>query len=374
MSIRFEARKVPTNNFCIDSLNIYIPVSRCKFVSDEFYDTTTTVECVTGTGQEVRSIKNANPLFIIPIAEGVSLKYRRYKKRLIGKYKEREDCLELRVTAKHLTTEYFDGITSNNTERLFNFIIRTKLIDITYQDFLKYAEVLDVDICRNHYITDSDNYLAGLREVKKYSDRITNKKSRLRKDDDTQHYALYFGKRELKIYWKCGELMVKSSKFYHTYLKNYDITNLFRVEFNIPNTNEFKRLFGKAMTLTNVLNLSQSDMMQSYADVSKKYLAPPVNKKVVAKHDAWVIGILELLKSSNDGKVEQSDIDYYFKMNPSYQTDSMEHKEQRRVRKLRYEHRKKLVACWNDGYRDMSWKQHKTDQMELFNLLGVFVR
>ena len=369
-----KARRVPTNNFCIDSLNIYIPVSRCKYVSPDFYNTTTNLEVVTETGQEVREFKNANPLFVIPIAEGVSLKYRRYKKRLIGKQKEREDCLELRVTSKHILTDYFNGISSKNVSTLYSFLCKTKLIDISYQDFLKHAEVLDVDICRNHYITDSDNYISGLREVKRYSDRITSKKSKLWKDEESQNYGLQFGKRDLKIYWKCGELMTKSSKFYNAYLKPYDITNLFRVEFNIKNTNEFKRLFDKPMSLVNVLGLTQNDMMHAYADMSKKYLAPPVNKKVLANHDSWVIGVLELLKSANNGKVEQSDIDFYFNMNPSYHTDSNEHKEKHRIKTLKYNHRKKLIACWNDGYRDMTWKQFKTDQLELFNLISGFVR
>lgn len=372
----YEARRVPTDKFYIDSMNVYIPTDKCDYVSDELQFTTTEEIRIAETGEFVTERTNPNPLFKIAIGDGVNLNYRRYYKRLIGSQVKRVECLELRLTAKHCLKSYFKGIGKDSIEIIFNYIRKTNLIDISFKNFMKYAEVLDIDFCRNHYITDSDNYIAGTKEIKKYSKLLNpNVKVRRFKDAETENYGLEFGKRHLKIYWKCGELMTKSIKFYTSYLTEYDITNLFRVEFNIPNNAEFKRLFNdKIMSLTNVLNLNQDDIMQAYADVSKKYLAPPVNKEVVSKHRAEFIGILELLKVMNKGVVTRENIEWYLNFNPAYVALNSEDSERRRVNKLKSAHRKKLEAVWNDGYRDISWKQHKTDQMELFNILSGFVR
>lgn len=386
---KFGKYKVSTSEFQIDSFNIYIPIDKCDFVSESLFYTTEKHEVIKETGQVIKTTDEKTPYFYIEVAPNVELRYKRYKKKLIGSNAENQECLELLITAKHLLTEYFNGVRADNMVRIFNCITKLrdystgveeeKLIGITYQNFIKYSEVLDIDFCRNGYITDSDVYLKGLKSIKKYSDLMTSGKSkaRFKKDTDTQHYALYFGGKngrpELKIYWKCGELLTKSAKFYNAYLKEYDITNLFRVEFNIPNNKVFKAIFNKPMTLKNVLYLTQDEIMNAYSIVSKKYLSKPIINKNMSKHDEKDIGILELLKAYNNNKpIQESDIDYYFNyINPAYRTDSRDLKEINRVKNKKCRHKKKLIECWNDLYREMNWDRIQIDQHELFNLIAV---
>lgn len=183
--------------------------------------------------------------------------------------------IRLTVTAKLLKHRYFEGITKENIQLLYEEFISFKIFYCTYDTFLD-ALAGDVDICINRYAANKKAFSDALDDL--FAQCGTKQKWLKLFADNKFGLGLQFHRREyatptlphIKLYHKEIEMMTKESSiiFWNTYLfpqyGNF-IKNLTRIECTIKNYDHKRRLekFGvidNFKSLRELLDIPQKDL------------------------------------------------------------------------------------------------------------------
>jgi hypothetical protein len=229
----------------LDSCRIQLPVRKVDVLGKigDILSPTSTI-----TGEQYTSVDD----LIIPLHEDSiknGIKFRVGKRTILKGNLPSEDVFEIGLSAKMLEAGYFEGINKFNVREVYDYIISTKIISFSWEDFLD-AKVYDIDYCYDVSCTQdqASTIVSKLYHSVKYEkkNRITSLYNRF---DNT---GIELSKRDwqtptnpnIRIYFKGAEMLNKrvnypngkktSGEFNAVYFGSLS-HNVIRLERNLKN-------------------------------------------------------------------------------------------------------------------------------------------
>lgn len=285
---------IPIDTAITDSLSLKIKLSDVEVLDERltsatciYYETLDEIDCelhppkpiiFSQYGITVRIALVEIPIFNSELNEKIQTKF-----------------ISLTISAKLLKHRYFEGITKENINVVFDEFLRMKVFKCSLDTFLN-GMVSDIDVAVNRYITaplflDLITYIYDSCGTKQRFGRVINKQENL---------GLTLNERSrarpstpfVKYYYKHFELLTKSVEFYNTFLfPTYakQIVNLSRIEATIKNYEHKKRLekykiLPKFKTLKDYLEISKDDLYNfvtfsccAYTEIQIRLKAPDLS-------------------------------------------------------------------------------------------------
>ena len=269
----------------IDSLKLRIPIEYCNSISDRLTENTLIVSEMTG------EVIKANPAKLTENAGEIFIR----QQRVFTAYREMTDCITMTIPAKALESKYFEGITINNFEMIYDKVQKSKVIDIDFEKMLQNGLVSDVDFKNDRYWGKEVSFSEWCKHCEKEA-KPTKKIGRgCKAFGKKENQGIQFGTRAtgtvaypmFKVYSKHIDLTYKSASFASKHLKDIDYSNLIREETTARNSNFFNRILRNKskVTLINLLNYSSSDLDKFISHARKIHIdhvsAVPRKKKLL---------------------------------------------------------------------------------------------
>jgi hypothetical protein len=239
---------IPLNKAIIDSLSLKIKLSDV-IVLDERLTSSTAIyyESLDAVDDELKP-----PQPIIFTKNGITVRFKKVSIPIYEKLEEKvsTDFVDLTMSAKLLRENYFQGISKNTVEFLYNAFIDFGVFTCEYDTFLN-AMVTDIDIAINRHCPTPVQFSSVLDCLYEQTGEL---KKHLKKFNDKQstNLGLNFNQRSfakpslpfVKLYHKELELKHKSSDFFDNYLQHLqsEIQGLTRIEATIKNYDHKRRL------------------------------------------------------------------------------------------------------------------------------------
>lgn len=230
------------------------------------------------------------------------------------------DCLVVLLNAKMLKNRYLEGITFNNIDLVYEFLMSLNVFHCSKGVFYKSFYCYDIDIKKDFHMSslnfegmislmkklviptsrrdsmpysfNSDGYITRIENV--FDDLLGDMRPFLVKEKCKVNLGIEFGKRcnatqsrpYLKYYYKWGELNSKSKEFNETYCIN-PVKDLVRQEFTIRDKRHLKNLTGDENQSNDLLSVIQLTNFQDLLlDISRQYHKKHFSKMVrIKKND-----------------------------------------------------------------------------------------
>lgn len=235
------------NEIKIDSLRLLIPIEKVNIISDSINQNVISINGDSGIvlKEHIQTSKHF-------IKNGVGIGFAIISL-INGRSKQQSQYLAIGFSAKLLEYKYLEGINKDNIRQVYKYIISTKEVEISFNDFL-YSKVVDVDFCIDYMLQNT------AKEVCKISHSLTKDEYKIgfcglftkstnigiQWGDRRKVGKAYKKKQFLKYYSKGLEFFFKDSTkpFYEKYIKPkidilQDIENWLRVETTIKNKAHF---------------------------------------------------------------------------------------------------------------------------------------
>jgi hypothetical protein len=225
------------------------------------------------------------------------------------------ECLIILLNSKQLGARYFEGITKDNLQIIYNNLMAVGLFSFTWDTFTK-ARCTDVDIKLDEILTRSER----IDLVKSFIQAVLPKRTDsvkpfLPRTDTNNEVGIMFAKRKyasnskpfMKLYSKGAEAQTKDAKsiddgeqpFFDTYFNYKDLENICRIECTIKG-NAMAKLIGiRSMQLGDIMHWTEATKIKIFQFMFSKYLST------------------ELIKNNakpKDTKITPSDIVYFNSM------------------------------------------------------------
>lgn len=194
------------------------------------------------------------------------------------------DFVTILANSKLLKERYFSGINQDTIKLLYEGIISYSVINVSFDDFIYYAECTDVDFKKDinlplHIYDSSLNECRNKSKPSKNKDkgyRYFNSETNKGIEWSTRKTTSYKSNPFLKIYHKQLELKNNSIDFANEYLKDEDYKDLARLETTVKNAAHFRLLGIKSSKLKDILNLDQETLNSIITKAVKTHLEPRV--------------------------------------------------------------------------------------------------
>jgi hypothetical protein len=192
--------------------------------------------------------------------------------------------LTILINSKHLLDNYFEGITKDNIQQIYNSIITQKVVYFSFKDLMTYSACTDVDFKKDGLIKLYDALINECRNRSKQSTqkdkgyRFFNKRDNKGIEWSTRKTTSYKSNPFLKIYHKEIELNNNSFDFSNKYLKNIIYNDVVRIETTVKNNDHFKYLGIENNSLSTILHLTTGEKNHIINNALKLHLEPRVNK------------------------------------------------------------------------------------------------
>jgi DNA-binding GntR family transcriptional regulator len=208
-----------------------------------------------------------------------------------------KDKLVVLVNSKLLDSEYMQGISIRNIERIHTKLMEAKIFSISFEDFLKYGTWSDVDIKRDDEIESAELFSKGIHELDKatVSQRRKDKGSNV--FDKETNKGIEWNSRSkstytypfLKIYHKGIESSNgKNKDFFETHVNLNEIKKVFRIEATIKNFSTDGLKYGLIdNSLISLLKLTTSQLNDILSHSIASNLEQRI-KKVTRKKDTEI--------------------------------------------------------------------------------------
>lgn len=257
-----------TTKISIDSFRVSIPINLVEIIDSNLTDKATSLIINTQTN-EVLTEREVKENSITKQIGGVPFKFN-----IDNSFNDKK--VVILINSKQLHSYYFNGVTNDNIESIYNRIIECKVINIDFETFLQ-QPIVDVDFKRDNLIALKEYHkslevIRGCSKLSKY------------KDDGCHSYAngiefsvrktsKYLSNPYFKIYHKEIELNENSKDFADKYLNQVDYKNLVRFECTVKNKKHFNSMGVESNTLNNILNLTNEAKEKIMSTVVKKHLS-----------------------------------------------------------------------------------------------------
>lgn len=241
-------KKIPCNVPLVDSFSLKIPLNDVDVIDDRL----TSETHIYYIALESIDSEPSPPKPIIWSSEGITVRVGLANVNIWdneNKIFVPTKFVNLTVSAKLLKERYFEGITKENIEVIYNQFLSFEIFYCTLEVFCS-GYVSDVDICINRYANSVDCFDDALSSLMVQSG---TKIKHLHKINADNNCGMTMNKRDfakpslpfVKFYFKEYELKSKSLEFYDLFLQdnfNTQIKNLTRVEATIKNYAHKSRL------------------------------------------------------------------------------------------------------------------------------------
>lgn len=230
---------------------------------------------------------------------------------ITGADKEQHKYLFIKLNAKMLKSKYFEGITADNIDDIYSYLIECNHVYFSFEDFLQ-SYITDVDICYDVKVDNSDlkPIVSSIKQKVRYPNYLSHKSS-------GTGTTLKFNTREnakptkphIQIYDKTAELEFNSYEFKNKYLKDIEIPlSILRLEFTIKNSKHKKSLNIEAKTLSGLLLTLQDDLKKVVLSGLPKYTYKRKRqmKKDVGINDYILLQAFDVLITENKMGLESA--------------------------------------------------------------------
>lgn len=289
---------INTNTYEIDSFILKIPYEKVVNIGGFLNEETEITSILTKTGlivdTETKIISTHHTKTEeIPTTYEVRTFFNNSKQ-----IRARQTFYLIKVTSKHLKEKYFEGITLNNINDVYDSIMSQKVIYIEYNDFLQ-SVCYDVDLMKMVYIS---NYYEVLKQIKNCNPPQTERLKIINTFSTKDNEGFEFSNRKhatistpfIKIYNKEKQINSINKKgmteFYNKYLdsKNYNIENLYRIEFTLKGKQMIEKYgLSKSNKLIDLLNVKKEIKEGVAKDIFSIYTEKPIkDSKVPVKLNA----------------------------------------------------------------------------------------
>ena len=243
----------------IDSFKIRIPIGKVKILNNNI---NTHWSKVNEYGEVIEEGQNKALRYN---DNGISLHFKLETQ--LGRGNITADYLSILVNSKTLQSRYFEGITRDNIQVVYDYIMSKAAVDFTMLDFLM-GECTDMDFKKDCKV-DWQQYKKTKKVLVSIS-KMTKKKGdghhefNAKNNDGIQwsdrETTRFLGNPFFKIYHKETELLREGKKgskdFYDSFLKGVDIEDRVRIETTVKNKKHFRALGIQDTTLSNLLDLT----------------------------------------------------------------------------------------------------------------------
>lgn len=261
--------KIPFNKAKIDSLSLFIPISKVKIIDTTF--TKKYFYCFEGTS-EIEENDRFYKNMVYHNNKGIKTKISKIQRLFNGKP---DEYIHLVLTSKMLKENYFHGINSTNIKTIYDYVMSLKIFECTIQVFLN-STFSDLDLCKD-LKTESIVYKAQNNHLK--NTVPINKRRYLR---PFQNGNIQFNERKtgtptnpfIKFYNKT-DLLIKDGVFMNSYLTDYSKEiriGIQRIEGTIKAYKHRKYLgIQNVKTLEDILKLNTNDLDNLHTKLIKGY-------------------------------------------------------------------------------------------------------
>lgn len=268
-------------NVKCDSVCLSIPLSNCEIINSDLVDLINHTITNTNTGEVIKDVSKFGEPVIITNPDGTYLKFwKSIQFDYVQGKKVPNVYISFLTNSKHLTVDYFNGITLSTLEKVRQYILSYKIVSFDYQTLYD-ARYSDTDICFD-FISTKD----GFNSIKKALKERSIKSNLWHTSPDVNNSGIWTpSKREprkqgtpsnpyVKFYSKEEDFIHKSKDFAQAYFQPSDYINKYRCEVTIHNKEHRRRLgidkiskFGDFLNLD--LQLILSKVVKEYFEITK---------------------------------------------------------------------------------------------------------
>jgi len=232
------------NNFYVpkvDSLQLRILLSEVEIIDTTLIDNMITIH--EATGEIVKQKKGLE--YKLKTEEGISFGFKVSQRKAHPNSPEINSELYVLVNSKHLKGRYFEGITKDNVDIIWEAVNSLNVIKISREAFLR-SDILDVDLCID-FPANTEEFKENMKRLQKLA--ISTKADRVKSFNSEKNIGLELNDRNkstpaktfAKFYHKTTELVNNSTDFQEKYLKDkIDFNDIGRFEFNLKNRQYFR--------------------------------------------------------------------------------------------------------------------------------------
>lgn len=362
--------------YSIDSLKLRVPLSVCTIKNPKLKSCWITADLDTETGDIEYSKDFKKPSFKVE-EHGVKTKY------LIQKQKTSTgamvDHLFILFNSKLLGSDYLEGITKGNIERVYTALMAQDVVSVPFPSFLD-GNCTDVD-----FKADIPCALPAIRKaIESFKARTKPSKGRDfggRSFLQKENIGIEWSKRDtavpsnpyVKLYSKLTELTYNSSEFYSYFFPQGGIEETLRIEWTLKGAKHLKQGFTEAFPpvdendwgrcisdyvqgtgLSQLLNIDQIALNEMGRVVLSKHLVKGAKMTIkkdtdeLSPMDQVILNSLNFMRRYNVDIVEAIEI----------LTEGID-------RKSKHHWKKKITALWT---MDMTEEEANTE----FEVLNIF--
>lgn len=267
---RLTMTKIETNSYNVcafDSFAYRIPLDDIDIIDLRILQNQVEVRYVPET-EEILSYRPIQANSLHPERNGYKIHFQIQKM---------PDCVYLVVliNSKLLEYQYLNGISMNNIELIYNNLMKCKVFYCTFEQFLTWGKVSDIDIKKDVQI-NKDDLLKGIKELEKASIPRAKLTDGVRAFNTRNNIGIQWNEREtasaskpfVKIYHKETETTLSDSKqvrkdetpFFDTYVNRDELINRVRIEVTIKNLKSARVHGIDDLTLLNLLQLTSEQL------------------------------------------------------------------------------------------------------------------
>lgn len=311
--------KQSLNTIRIDSLKLRLPLTLIEVIDQSILDYHIEVNLNTGepsSNEYKRKFKEYCYTETSKVKLGI-------EKRITAEGKA-EECLMVYLNSKALRERYFEGITIDNIELIYNDLMNLNAFSIQYENFLR-SDCTDIDMKLDE-VMNQDEWNELLTQFMTATIPTPQAERGYKRYKPTLAHpfqnGLMYNTRDkattsrpfLKLYWKGGELMSKSLDYKDEHLKHIDqqlLLQIVRLETTIKNRKHAKDLGIENVTLLGLLSLTEKTKEKAFKQMFSKYLHKPKRQVVIDKlnkpellspsdlvHYVAIVSLMELTKGT----------------------------------------------------------------------------
>ena len=262
--------KIETNSLGIcsfDSFNYRIPLDDIKILDDRILNKQVEARYIQDTG-EIISTREIQANSLHPQRDGYKIHFQ------IQKLPDR-DYIAILINSKLLEYQYLNGISMHTIELVYNNLMRCKVFECSFEDFLSKGKISDIDIKKDIEIT-KENFIKGIKELESASKPCKKINEGVKLFVNRNNIGVQWNDRRtakpskpfVKLYYKSIEAEYSDSEqvrneeipFFDTYVNAHELKDRVRVEVTLKNSKAVKMHGIDDMYLLTFLKLNQQQL------------------------------------------------------------------------------------------------------------------
>ena len=362
--------KITTNSYNVcsfDSFAYRIPLDDIDIIDTRILENQVEVRYIPET-EEIISYRPIQANSLHPIQNGYKIHFQIQKM---------PDCVYLVVliNSKLLEHQYLNGISMHNIELIYKNLMNCKVFHCTFEQFLTWGKVSDIDIKKDVEIS-KDDFIKGIKELENASTPRTKVGEGVKSFNTRNNLGIQWNNREtasaskpfVKIYYKEIEATLSDAKqlrknetpFFDSYVNHNELINRVRIEITIKNIKS-ARIHGiNDLTLINVLQLNSEQLNEIIVKSLNQNLQKRTPEIIKPRTEISPMDMLVYIHLTNMIKNQN----YSFEMAMEYTLEHYTDKLQKHRQKT------KLIDIYSKYIQGEKYEQKTKRLNTFFNAIG----